>query len=361
VSGSLGTSADLPNRVCYRTSDGNLVFNDGVVSDTFQTLGAGELFCYCDGCQAADSGSGSEDICDQEHSGDPDYHCACVDGSGCQQHPDVCAADGHQTVIDRFSIFDSISSQLDNGHVRSRLETAFHDLAVVCKCIANPTISTENDGAPYKYPNCIREDGCNVAEAWKDVCSGGASSCTSNPEQIDTADCPVSVDLTECPQTGAAQSVNNNCVIYCDATGARDWYMPYASVLNNNTCGCEWSDTMKGNDRDGDKVPDCHDMCGRKGDIYNNTDDSPPINAPLYSHDDKNASNTGDDDGDGFPNCIDFCPQHKNSDPTNATSPCVRRVEPAGEALMPGPDGSSSTTTKMLGAAVPVVAVLGVF
>lgn len=302
-------------------------------------------------CEASGSGSGSGSLeldCTEPHHGNTSYHCKCDEDADCTSQDRCDDISGEQTknMLDakQEEVLNKVPEEL-KSRVQERIEGT-----LVCTCF---DVTTED---AQGVPTCIKDDKCTtVVGAFFDACN---NACVNDPN--------VSAVKTNCPTVVPSCSnipANPQCTKTC-ANGARPLRRPYQDHLDTSgdSCPCTWSSDMITRDTDQDGVVDCWDVCGSKVDEYNRTDDSPPINvAGGYSDRDKDPSNVADDDNDGFRNCIDFCPRGKNSDPRNATSPCVERVEPTGSAIMPGPDGSSSTTTKMLGAAVPVVAVLGVF
>ena len=343
VTSITSSTADRTYDVCFQNAQDS-VFAKGTGSSTADgdTGDADtQVFCQCKGCPGPASGSGSASgsICDEPHNGKTDYHCECVDGSGCQFHDDICDdVDGVQSPKDKFDALEAIAKDIPNVHVKDRVLSAFDHPKTACKCIGDPTVSDSDAG--YKVPNCIIEDKCTVAAAWVDVCNPDGQ-CTTNPRRF--PECP-KVDLTACDETEAAHNFNNHCVETC-TNPMRKFQMPYAAHTVNQSCPCTWDDGLVDNDLDDDGVFDCWDVCGPKTDVYNNTVDTPPINtAGGFTKDDQIPKNVVDTDGDGFRDCVDFCPKGPNRDPTNATSPCIAVQPAAGGPDMPGPDGSASTT-----------------
>jgi len=291
------------------------------------------------GCPSS-SGSGID--CTDDHTGKSDYHCACVDPDDCTSHDDQCSGvEGDQSALDILNLWRNLTASTDNEHVRSRIDIAFGHTETSCECFRDTTMGTATapTGETYSYPRCIADnDKCSIGNAWIDACSE-SNACTNDPTL--NPDCPAG-GAVPCSNTGTDDKA---CVVSCGANGQRANYAKYADKTEPDSCGCEWSTAMSKSDTDGDDYPDCNDRCGPRKDALGNVVDTLPINTKDgYSTDDGVTKNLRDDDGDGFINCIDFCPQHFNSDPNNATSPCTQRVAPAPGPNMPGPEGSASST-----------------
>jgi hypothetical protein len=373
----IGTPADLepgkvPDCPCHYTGDDPFKDNDNDgtpnCKDFCEDHGDYKVRNSCGGCgpvppdgcpvqSGSGSGSGSGSFCEGELSDSHAYECNC-NGRDCTVPLRACGLTVGPASTDE--LITQVSDLVSGLRGRDKHIEIMNGGHGVCTCIDDNGEIPKINGVP----TCTMHHNCkgSVVGAFYDACAA---------EPKCTTDHTVEDDKDACPITGKASCANvgvdsdgdgqNDCLDDCPLNAARKTYSPHHYHTDWRSCPCEWSKKFAMMDTDNDTVTDCWDVCGRRIAVDGLIVKAKfPLIHPNMT-DDKVPYNIADPDKDGFPNCIDACPNAYNRDPKNASSPCVTRVEPAPGPDMPGADGSSSTTTKMLAAAVPAVAVLGVF